>query len=441
MKKIKEKHLKIIYIIIITSIVITFAICMPPNSGPDEVMKMDICKYIAEYNKLPHGGEDAVRDATWGISYGFTPILSYIFGGIFIKITSIFTQDLHTLYVSARLVSCICYLIMGIFVIKIGDKLFKNKYYKWIFITLVTTLPQVVFLGSYINNDALALMSIAIIVYAWILGMKNKWKIKTCVMLAIGIGLCALSYYNAYGYILTSAILFIVFYLIYKFDIKEMLRKGILITIITFAVCGWWFIRSYIIYDGDFLGMATTDRYAEQYAIEELKPSNRSTPQNTGMSLYTMLISEKWIYSTIKSFIAIFGGMEIGMPFYVYAFFLLMFLLGFIGYILQVTKKKYLKNLDKNKKLLEFAFIFNIFLPPALSFYYSYFSDFQPQGRYIMPMLIPFMYFVTLGVQNIMEKRIPNNKGKKIIQIVIAVSPVILSINCVVHSIIYYSNK
>ncbi|MBR3249596.1 MAG: DUF2142 domain-containing protein [Clostridia bacterium] len=440
MKRIKEKHLKIIYIILITSIAIAFAILMPINSGPDEIMKMDICKFIAEHNSLPHGGEDAVRDATWGISYGFTPILSYIIGGIFMKITGIFTQDIHALYVSARLVSCICYSIMGIFVIKIGDKLFKNKYCKWIFITFTTMLPQVLFLGSYINNDALALMSIAIIVYAWILGLESKWSIKSSITLAIGIGLCALSYYNAYGYILTSMIIFVVYYAVNKINYKEFLKKGILISFITLAICGWWFVRSYIIYNGDILGMRTTDEYAEKYAIEELKPSNRSTPQNTGMSLYTMLIKEKWIYMTLKSFIAVFGGMEIGMPTYIYALFLLAFLIGFISYAIKFFKKGHFKNMDTNKKILEFAFIFNIFLPIGLSFYYSYFSDFQPQGRYIMPMLIPFMCFITLGISNAIEKYIKQDKTKRIIQIIIAIMPVMLTINCVIHSILYYAS-
>ena len=41
---------------------------------------------------------------------------------------------------------------------------------------------------------------------------------------------------------------------------------------IVFLVAGWWFIRSGILYDGDFLGMKTSSIYAEKYAIDELKP-------------------------------------------------------------------------------------------------------------------------------------------------------------------------
>ena len=42
-------------------------------------------------------------------------------------------------------------------------------------------------------------------------------------------------------------------------------------------------------------------------------------------------------------------------------------------------------------------------IPFGLSLYNSYYSDYQPQGRYLMPMLIPLMYFVTKGLSNLMK--------------------------------------
>ena len=49
-------------------------------------------------------------------------------------------------------------------------------------------------------------------------------------------------------------------------------------------------------------------------------------------------------------------------------------------------------------------------VPFILLVKYAYSSDFQAQGRYLMPMLIPFMYFITLGYQNIMEKIVKSKK-------------------------------
>lgn len=49
-------------------------------------------------------------------------------------------------------------------------------------------------------------------------------------------------------------------------------------------------------------------------------------------------------------------------------------------------------------------------IPVGLLVYYAYASDFQAQGRYIMPMALPFFYFVTLGYENWSEKLIRNEK-------------------------------
>ncbi len=443
--KIKEKYFKIAFIILAFVLALTWAIIQPNNDGPDEAMKMDICKYIAKHGSLPHGGDPEVRQPMWGISYGFTPILSYIFAGIFIKIAKVFTQDIHIIYIAGRLVSVICYTLMCMVNIKIAEKLFKNIYYKWSFIILSCMLPQLIFLGSYINNDSLALFSISIIIYSWIIGLEKKWNIRSCIILSIGLALCALSYYNAYGYILTSAILFIASYFINKtennkIDIKNMFKKGFLIVGITFLLCGWWFIRSAIIYNGDFLGLRTTEEYAQKYAIEELKPSNRDTDQNSNRSLKYMLVNRQWIRSTVKSFIAMFGPMRFQMGTKFYMLYLTIFTVGILGYIANFYKFKHIKDMkeNKNKGLLEIIFGINIIIPIILSIYYSYCSDFQPQGRYIMPIVMPFMYFVVSGLENIIEKFIKNEKIKKIVQYTIIFVGILLPLLCLRKMMIIY---
>ena len=440
--RIKEKYIKIALILLVFMMTLTWAIIQPNNEGPDEGMKMDICQYIANHGKLPHGGEEEIRNPIWGISYGFTPILSYIIGGLFVKIASNFTSDIHILYIVARLVSVLCITAMSIVNIKIGEKLFKNKYYKWFFIVLTSALPQIIFIGSYINNDSLALLSISIIIYAWLNGLENKWNIKTCIIFSIGLALCALSYYNAYGYILTSVILFIASYFINKnennkFDFKNMFKKGIIIAGITFLLCGWWFIRNAVIYKGDFLGLSTEEEYSEQYAMEEFKPTNRKTPQNTNMGLFNMLFKKGWVIVTLKSFVGVFGTMIITMGTKFYLLYFGVFAIGIIGYISRFYKLKHIKE-DKNKSLLEIIFGINIVIPIGLSIYYSYCNDFQPQGRYIMPMLIPFVYFIVSGLEKILDKFIKNEKIKKVVQILIIAIGILLPIHCLIRMIQKY---
>lgn len=431
---------------------VLFAFCLffmlsaklPINEGPDEVMKYDICKYIVKYGRLPHGGDSEVRNAFWGISYGFTPILSYMISAVFIKIASLLTDSLFGFYVAARFTSVLCCTGMVIFVIKIADKLFDNKWVKWSFITAVTMLPQVVFIGSYINNDSLALLSISIIVYAWVIGQESRWNTKSCILLAIGIGLCALSYYNAYGFILTSMILFIVWHIMNKnkqgrFDIKSFWNKAGLISGIVIILAGWWFIRSAIIYDGDFLGLKTTNMYAQKYAIDRLKPSNLPTPRNLGQSLFYMLFERNWLNITVKSFIGVFGGLNIYMPGIFYKLYYLLAGLGIVGLFFRMIENfwngRFIK--DRQKVIFTILMIINIIIPVSLSMYYSYGSDFQPQGRYIMPALIPIMYFWTIGLQWLVQ-HICKEKVYKFIYLPVFLGEMASPVYCMIHLINYY---
>lgn len=442
MKKIhiNEKYIKIFFVLFVFIITVIWTIYQPYNYAPDEAMKMDVCRYIAQNGKLPHGGDPAVRNAIWGISYGFTPILSYIASAGFMKVAMIFTTEEAVLVFAARIMNILLYTATVAIIIKIGDKLFKNPF-KWFFITLTSCLPQLMFLGTYINNDILAIFSIAVIIYSWIIGLERKWNIKSCILLAVGVGICALSYYNAYGFILTSVMLFIASFITKKkkekpkFEAKDFLQKGIIIALIALIIASWWFVRNAVIYDGDFLGLRTEEEYAQKYAIEEFKPSNRTTPIQKGENLIQMLINDGWLRSTYKSFIGVFGNMQFQVSNLIYLCYGLLFIGSIVGLIMYY--RKYEK--ERNKNILQVIFALNIVITVCLSIYYSYASDFQPQGRYIMPMLIPFMYFITIGFKTIVEKIIKNERIRNIIINIISVGLTILPVFCMIfYAILKY---
>ena len=71
-----------------------------------------------------------------------------------------------------------------------------------------------------------------------------------------------------------------------------------------------------------------------------------------------------------------------------------------------------------------------IMIPVFLFLYYVYYSDNQPQGRYLMPVLYPLMYFVTLGWNNILTKTVKNEKVRSLICRVLTVLLVISPFAC-----------
>ena len=170
------------------------------------------------------------------------------------------------------------------FVVKASGKLFPKEG-RWLFAALAGFMPQALFLGTYVNTDSLALLSMGIILYSWSCYLEEgDWSLKNSILLAVGMAVCALSYYNAYGWILCSFLFFCLTVLLCREEpvkqrIAFLFRRGIVIVVVTIALCGWWFVRNAILYDGDFIGRKACAECAEKYAAIDYRPSRYPTPE------------------------------------------------------------------------------------------------------------------------------------------------------------------
>lgn len=136
-------------------------------------MRYDIVNYIVQYGKIPLGEEIEIRDETYGFSYAFTQINIYIFDAFVVKIASLFTTNFNILIVMARIPNVL--LAIGTLVFSYGiacEKLYGRA--KWIFLSGVMLLPEMIFIFSYINCDGIAVFSFAWIVYFMIKAEKKR---------------------------------------------------------------------------------------------------------------------------------------------------------------------------------------------------------------------------------------------------------------------------
>lgn len=80
----------------------------------------------------------------------------------------------------------------------------------------------------------------------------------------------------------------------------------------------------------------------------------------------------------------------------------LLFIAGILGMLLECAAK--LRDRKKGgsgnpeRMFWHLGLLVAILVPNVLNFWYSYATDYQPQGRYSMPMLIPFMYYIARGL-------------------------------------------
>ncbi len=413
------------------------------NYSPDEQMRYVIVEYMVEHNRLPHGGDPAIRDKVWGISYAFYPMLSLMVSYVFMKIASFFTSSFEVLVCAARLAEVMFGVIHAWFVLKIADKLFPKKWAR-LFAALVLLLPGAFVLFSYLNCDSLALMATSMLIWCWLRGLEDGWSVRTCLLTGVGVSICALSYYNAYGVVLATIVVFALSILLgeeKKWNFRKLFSRGLIITAVFAVLALWWFVRSYILYDGDFLGLNITTVYEEKYAMEAIKPSVRVTfAEDPNMSLKDMLLivpanlKHNWIFSVYYSFIGCFGYMNDWTPEWVGKALFVVFLAGLIGVLVKwrelfallkqtftrvfnvagrEMKAKFSYRLDRMRPegIFHVGLLITMILPNLLSLYNSYFQDYQGQGRYSMPMLVPLMYFTVYGVRALYRKASPQEKG------------------------------
>lgn len=221
-----------------------------------------------------------------------------------------------------RLTNVLFGTLLAFVALRLGKRLFEKEK-AWFFAVLVTFLPGAAFLHTYQNMDSLAILATAWIFYCWVRAVQEGWTGKVCVQLeAIHVSVCDVvlqcvwissvqraSVCRNDAEMRGTAV-----------ELSGDAEKGFFMLGIVFLFTGWWFIRNGIMYDGDILGMTVSDHYAEMYAIPELKPSNRETPQAIGMSLPYMLFWQpetwhyNWMGTVVASFIGMFGFMDIFMP-------------------------------------------------------------------------------------------------------------------------------
>ncbi len=414
------KRARTIGLLIFLAGVFVFLLCwacvQPLNVSPDESMRYDIVKFIVQNGYLPDGRDPSIRNEIWGISYAFYPILSYMIMAIPAKIVSLLTTSAFAMVMAARMVNVVFGTITAYLTFRISEILFTDRS-KYLFTALVVFLPGQIFIHTYVNNDSMAILSTAWITWVWLRSMKEGWTKKLCVHLACAISMCALSYFNAYGFILCSIIFFFTTILVEKTAVnkaKYVASRTLLIVILVLVLAGWWFIRNYLLY-GDFLGWNITTTYAEMYAMDGYKPSQRLNLAQQGVSIkgllmYPGVFSGNWTTAVAISFVGTFGFLNVFMPSWLSWTYLVIFAVGAVGVITCLISTFRLR---KNRQWYTMGF-FNwcmllvIIITIGLLIYYNLYSDLQAQGRYLMPMVIPFMYFVTLGLKRLLELIVRN---------------------------------
>ena len=88
---------------------------------------------------------------------------------------------------------------------------------------------------------------------------------------------------------------------------------------------------------------------------------------------------------------------------WLYRAYKVFFAAGIVGALLYLIRYKMRRKISGREWFFHINMLYCIFMPVFLTIYYAYTTDYQNQGRYLLPALLPLMYYMIKGIQKLSE--------------------------------------
>lgn len=369
------------------------------NAHPDEFVHVAAAKYYQSHWLPPAVYDPEIRNSfsVYGHSRLTEKDLVYFFTGKFSLLAAYFVTNPM---LSLRLFNCSLFLILVILFVKESR---KNKPF---FLVLLIS-PQIWYVFSYVNSDAFGLFLSMIISYQIIKesSIFNQFfhsptitgNFKGAIAMAILLALQILSKSNYYLMLIFFAIIALIYFIKKDGYRKIIFYKGLILIGLTL-----FFIAPRYLYDVKLYGLNKNliiAEYSEKYAGDRFKNSSMNqTDSYPGLHLrkkgvkFFELFSKPWNWhkAMSKSFFGVYGYMSIiGSKMYYQ-----LMLLIFAGLLAWMTfYSVYHRSLPEKLPPLIFYLLFLLII--FLSINFSWVNDFQPQGRFLFPILGILGYWFT----------------------------------------------
>ena len=157
---------------------------------------------------------------------------------------------------------------------------------------------------------------------------------------------------------------------------------------------GIWLLRNELVY-GDPTALAVRKAgYGELVAVSGSTWLG-TRPADEGFGYLDMFLRTSWLKWMFESFWGFFYYMNLWMDWSVYFVLLVGCVAGVAGTLWALSRG--LVPIDRMVKLLGIAAAVALFLLFAATATTSLYNDFQPQGRYFFPLIVPIVVFLTAG--------------------------------------------
>lgn len=260
---------------------------------------------------------------------------------------------------------------------------------------LILAIPQAVYLYGYANSDGWGLaISCLLLLTSLSYDDSVRWRWRDVLWLGLLTGLVLLSK-RTFWLVLPLAYLIMAIKGInfWRADRAGLIKRLLLVGALALVLIAPMKIV-YPLSQGDYRAGILAMR--EQRARADIRPSSSTYPgyqlAPKGYPFHTVWADSTWWRDSFMSAYAVFGYWSHAAPLWVYSSAGLLLLLGAGCTVIDFTRRRAAYSLLARVALLAAPFLIAAILISSLL--YSWLFDFQPQGRYLLPAILPLAVLV-----------------------------------------------
>ena len=415
-----QQKLHLFYLGFALALVLAMAAVSYDGGNPDEQAHQQCAAFYAD-RWLPTAVDDEAVLKTisgFGVSYLFRMEIAYFLAG---KMAVLLSNLVKEAYLSLRLFNVLLFGFLVLMAI-------RRKQGPLLFVLALVATPQVWYVFSYFNGDAFALF-IALLISAQLMysdSLSGQFfnspglgvRLSGGIWLGVLIGLLLLSKINYYVYLAFIGLL--VSWRLFFESVPDpegraggwpvQMKKGILVA--TIALCVYLPPTLYDQYINGFQKNEKIGRVVEEKALYEFKPSTlekEPTKSYRGLALRgkgqsfraIFLEQDEWRKWSYQSFFGVYG-------YFLYysksAYYIAVSVLLAGVFLFVVFYMAYHSLPWKDLFVLMMVLLFSL-LVVGQSMHFSWTADYEPQGRYLFP-IIPMVMVGVARLPEIIRRRL-----------------------------------
>src|SRR6266496_820381 len=376
----------------------------PILTAPDESAHYVFnVKFIAEHNRLPLSGKDDadayqacvahhIGLAPCVYSYTIYPGPNYVVSALLLKLFHHLGNPIPSYNVS-RITSMLSGMIFAVFSYAAVYSLTRRRSVATILVASVLFIPQFLFTNSYTNLDAHSAAISAILGLCLVKFLQSPRRIGWQIALAIALfGLLPVSKYNYFALGLGALVLIAYTFVRERFTKQEVLRFMGFAAVSFLVLASFWYVRNLLLYH---------DLFGQSYMLQVMSQhAQLGKPYPINLDSLNIAIQRDFFTTLFQSFFFALGLMHFTLNTTSYDMILLL-LLSCAGIGAHFT----LISPQTNRRLrTEFLLLVGLYALVSICLvltvlYNSLTYDFQPQGRYMYPILVPTLLLVAYAIK------------------------------------------